>query len=227
VKRFVWWFFVRNAVTMPPSRAPFWMRVIPWRTRWAIATGPLMPGIDMPTARMPARRWARPAAAGPFVAPMVLAALGGAVLAYFFDPNMGTRRRNMARDRLVASFRRPVQRAGRLSRTVGAGAYGIAQKAIHEVPPPFLRSQDGTTDDVTLARKVESEIFRGGEIDKGRINVSVENGIVVLVGEVDRPEHIMELGAAARAVTGVQGVDNLLHLPGTPAPTKHHMVETR
>ncbi len=43
-------------------------------------------------------------------------------------------------------------------------------------------------DDVTLARKVESEIFRDADVPKGQINVNAENGVIVLRGEVEEPE---------------------------------------
>ena len=42
-----------------------------------------------------------------------------------------------------------------------------------------------------------------------------------LRGQVDRPELIHDLEEAVRKVPGVRGVENLLHLPGTPAPTSH------
>ena len=76
------------------------------------------------------------------------------------------------------------------------------------------------TDDVTLARKVETEIFRDSDIPKGRINVNAENGKVVLRGEVEEPELIKDLEKRTKKVQGVQEVENLLHVPGTPAPTK-------
>jgi hypothetical protein len=42
---------------------------------------------------------------------------------------------------------------------------------------------------------------------------------VVLRGAVGRPDEIDEIEMRVRAVTGVRGVRNLLHLEGTPAPT--------
>ena len=75
-------------------------------------------------------------------------------------------------------------------------------------------------DDVTLARKVETEIFRDAEVPKGQINVNAENGVVVLRGEVEEPELIRDLEEKTRNVQGVQEVENLLHTPGTPVPAK-------
>ena len=43
-------------------------------------------------------------------------AVAGAVIAFFFDPQNGRRRRHMARDRTAAFFRRPAKRATRVAR---------------------------------------------------------------------------------------------------------------
>ena len=74
-------------------------------------------------------------------------------------------------------------------------------------------------DDATLAQKVQTEIFRDADAPKGQVDVNAEDGIVVLRGEVERPELIEELVEKARKVQGVRDVQNLLHTPGTPAPT--------
>ena len=75
-------------------------------------------------------------------------------------------------------------------------------------------------DDVTIARKVESSIFRGIDADKGKIDVNVAGGVVWLRGEARTPELITELEARAAGVAEVRGVENLLHLPKTPAPSR-------
>jgi osmotically-inducible protein OsmY len=139
----------------------------------------------------------------------------GAALTYFFDPQQGRRRRAMAQDRIAGFFRQRARKAEQLSRSASAQAEGMVQKAKHlqEEPKP-------QPDDVTLARKVETEIFRDAEVPKGQINVNAENGKVVLRGEVGQPEMIRDLEDRARKVQGVQDVENLLHLPGTTAPKK-------
>ena len=141
-------------------------------------------------------------------------ALGG-VLANFFDSQSGARRRNMTRDRVFAFFRRAGRKAGRAGRGVASEAYGVSQKVQHrqEEPKDF--------DDATLTRKVETEIFRPADVPKGQINVNVENGVVVLRGEVDSWDMVDDLVGRARGVQGVRDVENLLHLPGQPAPTHH------
>ena len=126
----------------------------------------------------------------------------GAALSYFFDPENGKRRRKVTADRVAALLRR---HGGRLMKGTGSQAHALKQKATHlrEEPKP-------QPDDVTLARKVETEIFRGADVPKGKINVNAENGKVVLRGEVDSPEMIEDLVSKARKVQGVQDVESLL-----------------
>jgi osmotically-inducible protein OsmY len=113
------------------------------------------------------------------------AVAGAAALAFFLDPRNGRRRRKLAVDRTAGLFRRTRRRAAR------------------------------GPDDVTLARKVETEIFRGAAVPKGEINVNAEEGVVYLRGEVERPELIDDLEQAARKVQGVRDVANFVHVAGT------------
>lgn len=71
--------------------------------------------------------------------------------------------------------------------------------------------------DPALARKVESEIFRGDDVPKGDIDVNAEYGVIYLRGQVADRELMERLVARARAVDGVRGVENLTHLPSEPA----------
>jgi osmotically-inducible protein OsmY len=66
-------------------------------------------------------------------------------------------------------------------------------------------------DDVTLARKVESELFRPADAPKGQVSVNVNDGVVELRGELPDQKQIDELGANAKKVDGVRDVRNLLH----------------
>jgi osmotically-inducible protein OsmY len=140
-----------------------------------------------------------------------LAGAIGAALAYFFDPDNGRRRRKIAVDKTGKLARK----AGQQAQGVAAQAQGLKEKATHpseqEKPQP---------DDVTLARKVESEIFRDADVPKGQINVNVEDGVVYLRGELEQRDLIDDLEAQARKVQGVLGVENLLHAPGQEAPAK-------
>ena len=71
-----------------------------------------------------------------------------------------------------------------------------------------------------LAHKVETELCRDPSIDKERININAEDGVVVLRGELERPEQIRKLEEAVRKVPGVRDVRSHLHLPHTPPPNK-------
>jgi osmotically-inducible protein OsmY len=146
---------------------------------------------------------------------LTLGAAVGAVLAWFFDPRSGRRRRHTARDRVFAFVRRRAREAERARRGAAAKAYGLKQKAAHahEEPKEY--------DDATLTQKVESELFRTADVPKGKINVNAENGVVVLRGEVDSWEMVDRLVEQARNTQGVRDVENLLHLPGQPAPMHH------
>ena len=138
-----------------------------------------------------------------------------AALTYFFDPRNGARRRNVIRDRALAFFRQGGRKAAGAGRAAASQAYGLKQKAVH-----LKEEQKPQPDDVTLARKVESEIFRDAHVPKGKINVNAERGVVFLRGELDDPDLIADLEKAARKVQGVREVENLLHAAGTPAPTR-------
>jgi osmotically-inducible protein OsmY len=73
-------------------------------------------------------------------------------------------------------------------------------------------------DDVTLADRVRSEIFRDHDAPKGDVSIDVQAGIAYLRGTVDSDEWIQRLADDAKKVDGIKGVKNLLHRPGTPAP---------
>jgi osmotically-inducible protein OsmY len=139
----------------------------------------------------------------------------GAALAYFFDPQSGKGRRKMTLDRAAGFLRHGGRRAERAGRTVASEAYGVKQKVTHR-----REEKKPQPDDTTLARKVESEIFRDPDLPKGQINVNAENGVVYLRGEVQRPELIEDLEHAASKVQGVREVENFLHLPGAEPQMK-------
>jgi hypothetical protein len=147
-----------------------------------------------------------------FAAPAVPSALGGALFAYLFDPRNGRRRRHTARDRVLSRARRTERRAFLGARRAQWRAVGAARRAVS------ARRPKEQPDDVTLAHKVESELFRDPQVPKGRLNVNAEDGVVFLRGVVEDESTIRSLEDAARRIAGVRGVENLLHLPGTPPP---------
>jgi osmotically-inducible protein OsmY len=108
-----------------------------------------------------------------------------------------------------------------LSITIGA-VVGIAVAVLlnrRRIADAVKRRARATaaTDDVSLARKVETHIFRPHDAPKGDISVDVDAGVVYLRGVAD-DRWRERLGAEALQVPGVTGVKNLLHAPGTPSP---------
>jgi hypothetical protein len=146
--------------------------------------------------------------------PVLAAAVGAAGLTYLCDPQLGKRRRARAMQRTAGFARRRVRRATRAARHTGSEVRGLGRKATH----PRWR-QSAPADDVTLAHKVETEIFRPVGAPKGSVDVNAVDGVVWLRGQVNRHEQLDELEERARHVVGVKEVRNLLHLPGTPPRT--------
>jgi hypothetical protein len=138
----------------------------------------------------------------------------GAITWYLFNPSRGKGRRKKILDMTAGRFRRGGRRLERLGRRVGAEAYGVTQKVTH------LKEESKDFDDVTLANKVMSELFGDPEIPKGDVNITAEDGTVVLVGQVKRPEQVNEIEKRVMKINGVQGVRNLLHTPKTPVPDR-------
>jgi hypothetical protein len=89
-------------------------------------------------------------------------------------------------------------------------------------PPQAMRAkpQPKQLDDVTITRKVETVLFRDESVAKGKISVNTADGVVTLRGEAKTPEQIKRLEAKAQAIPEVNDVENLLHLPKTPARSK-------
>src|SRR3954452_5032295 len=75
-------------------------------------------------------------------------------------------------------------------------------------------------DDATVTDKVESILFRDDSIDKGKIDVNTVDGVVWLRGVAKTPEQIKAIEAKALEIPEVKQVENLLHLPKTPAQKK-------
>ncbi len=151
-----------------------------------------------------------------FVAGAVVGAAAGAGLAYLLDPDVGRRRRRLLRQRGSALVRRRARAAVRLARAGALQVVGRSRGAVHRL----RRRPREVPDDVTLAHKVETVLFRDHSVPKGKISINAEEGAVFLRGEVDRPDLIRDLEARVRSIEGVRRVENLLHLPGTPAPAR-------
>jgi osmotically-inducible protein OsmY len=154
----------------------------------------------------------RPALGPPPASGVLAGAAAGAAGAYFLDPQNGKRRRHVAFDRAMALLRRGAAEGERKARYTAGVAKGAAREA--------AGAGEGAEalPDPELANKVRTEIFRGADAPKGDVVVNVQDGVVQLRGEVERPELIETLIEQTRKVQGVKDVESLLHTPGTPAP---------
>ena len=144
----------------------------------------------------------------------------GALVEYFLDPRAGRRRRHTVRDRALSRARRGERRAMMRARRAESHAVGVAKRTINarkraEEPP----------DDLTLAQKVESQLFRRTGVPKGQVSVNAEEGVVFLRGVMERQEDIERMGEEAQRSEGVRAVENLVHRPGTPAPASRSKLE--
>jgi hypothetical protein len=135
----------------------------------------------------------------------------GYAISYYLDPDAGGRRRAQLRGRWTKVGRRSARSSGRVARHAAAQLVGIFERLVHRRP--------GEVDDATLLDRVESALFAQPEIPKGAINLEVRDRIVVLRGELG-PIDIERVHEAVARMPGVHGVDDLFHLPGTPAPNK-------
>jgi osmotically-inducible protein OsmY len=147
---------------------------------------------------------------------LVSATLGaavGAVTALLLDPARGRARRAQLVDRTAALARHGVHAGERQLRHLGSLAAGKLQAVAARGEPAEWAN------DATLKERVESELLRDPKVPKGQININAEQGIVVLRGEVPSERMRSTLVKRAGEVHGVWYVENLLHLPGEPAPT--------
>jgi osmotically-inducible protein OsmY len=138
----------------------------------------------------------------------------GAAAAYLFDPVSGNGRRARLRDQAGAAIRRRRERIDDLSRH----ASNVVQGAIHEVAG--TGSTDRPMDDATVADRIRSEVLGRGELADADVVVNVEDGVAVLRGEAPTNTAIVEIVDLTAAVDGVREVQDLMHLPGQPAPNK-------
>jgi osmotically-inducible protein OsmY len=139
----------------------------------------------------------------------------GAALIYFFDPQKGRARRAQVQERINGFFEDRAREAEQVGREAPGQADDLAQTAKDQA-----EKVEAKLDDATLARNVETEIFRGDEVTKDQVDVNAENGKVYLRGEVGKLELIRDLEERARSVQGVQDVENLLRSPGAEAPAE-------
>jgi uncharacterized membrane protein len=131
----------------------------------------------------------------------------GALLAYFFDPSQGRRRRALLRDQVV-HVRHEAEHA----------AQSTFEDLNNRITGLFAEVRDRSSarpvDDNVLSERVRARVGRL-VCHPGAIYASAVNGQVTLTGPVLRDE-VARLLAGVRAVPGVRGIDNRLGVHDEP-----------
>jgi osmotically-inducible protein OsmY len=160
--------------------------------------------------------------------------IGGAAAAaarYLFDPEQGAARRARLKDQAMS-------RVADLGGRAKGSASGVAQGAVQQMKERATELKSSATsatstivvedieiDDQQLHDRVQTEVLGRPDVPKDRIVVNVEDGIVVLRGELDAQGQIDDVLQKVGAVSGVRAIDSLLHVHGTPAPNKREALE--
>lgn len=129
---------------------------------------------------------------------------GGAAAAALLDPEKGPSRRAYLSQRLPGIAQQVSDRVQRIR--------GAADSAIDVGAPHGADPTSAGPDDELLRDRVQSELFRSADIPKGDLNVNVENGTVVLRGHVSDYALKREIESRAKAIGGVERVENLIHI---------------
>jgi len=119
---------------------------------------------------------------------------------------------NSLLNRTIDTLRGGIGGASRAGKDVANRGVGLGKRVTNRGPKEM--------DDVTLARKVETEIFRPKGAPKGKVDVNAVDGVVWLRGEVKNQSQSQTIEKTVRAIPEVKDVENLLHLPKTPAPSR-------
>ena len=119
---------------------------------------------------------------------------------------------NSLLNRTLETIRGGVGTATRAGKGAANQGIGIGKRLTNRGPKDL--------DDVTLTRKVETEIFRPQGAPKGKVDVNAVEGVVWLRGEVKNKSQSESIEKTVRSIPEVKDVENLLHLPKTPAPSR-------
>jgi osmotically-inducible protein OsmY len=141
------------------------------------------------------------------MASFVKGAIAGAAIAYLFDPEAGHGRRARLRDQAAAAARRGRDRAGDLSRHAG----NVVEGRIHEATAS-LEDRGRSTDDVTVADRIRSEVLGRPDLAAGGLLVDVTDGVAHLRGRFDDAAKLERVIDLTQKVHGVREVENLVQV---------------
>lgn len=134
--------------------------------------------------------------------------LGGAA-AYFFDPELGKRRRHVLRDRALRGLRRLRRLVVGKTKFAAGHLQGVAAGARSAVVKPEV-----ATDDATVRQRILSDALRDAlesePAVRDTIEVEVQNGVATLRGPVPSQSLADALIERVREVPGVEAVSHQL-----------------
>jgi hypothetical protein len=136
----------------------------------------------------------------------VAAVFTGAAAMYYFDPEMGRRRRALARDKAVALSHDARDYAQGKSRRIADRAKGLAATVGHRAVEPLS--------DYQLRDRIRSQLGRVASHPRA-IEVDVIDGDVCLYGDV-LAEDVQPVVSTVSSMTGVKAVDNQLRVHDEP-----------
>lgn len=136
--------------------------------------------------------------------------LVGAGLMFMLDPARGARRRALLRDQVVHG-RREIKDAGQRIESKSRHLRNRARGAVEETR---ARMRPEEVDDSVLEARVRAAIGRAIS-NPGAVDVTAENGLVILSGPVLESE-AKDLLSTVTSVRGVRGVENRLDLHEMP-----------
>jgi osmotically-inducible protein OsmY len=131
----------------------------------------------------------------------------GVGAAYFFDPRLGRRRRHVARDRAAKMVRTATRVTGKKARFSAGKARGVYARGRQIVVPPTVES-----DDAIVEQRIRSEALRDVGISSSDIDLTVEDGVVTLIGSVPGDKPASDLVARVQKVPGVADVAAMLRV---------------
>ena len=137
--------------------------------------------------------------------------VSGAAVMYFLDPQMGARRRALARDKMVKFFNRASERVGNATERAADRARGIAAETARRF------NTEPISDEVMVAR-VRSEMGRYLKHPHA-VHVTAHNGHITLTGDILAHE-VQPLLNKLNNMQFVESIDNLLqtHADATNLP---------
>lgn len=132
--------------------------------------------------------------------------LVGVLLGSFLDPVQGGVRRQRVRSALARGMAMSSRALRTWSPSISARCSAVARRLVRQAPA-----------DDELSERVRSEALTAWS---GWVSARAHGGTVTLHGEVPRIEDIDAVALSVHAVDGVDAVENLLHLSGSPSPAE-------